>query len=267
MYFFNEISKRSIQKIKFANIEFKGASLEEVLTECFKGQPIEYNVVGKTVVVNAKDLVESKVKVAIQQNLAEITGKVLDEAGVPLVGASVKLKGTASGTSTDVNGNFKLIIPNSEGTLIISYVGFADAEVNVSANTAANITLKRQLSQTEEIVVIGYGSLKRKNISGAVSTVKGADLDASVASNFSQTLQGKASGVQVIQATGQPGANVNIQIRSNPSNANGGVLYVIDGVPVNDAASPPGTPGINLGGTDQSPLNFINPNDIESIDF
>jgi TonB-linked SusC/RagA family outer membrane protein len=121
-----------------------------------------------------------------------------------------------------------------------------------------------------EVVVVGYGTESKRDVTGAVSTVKSSDINSIASSNFAQSLAGKAAGVQVTQATGQPGANVSIQLRSNPSNASGGVLYVIDGVPVNDAAGTPQTAmGSKYGtaGVDQSPLNFISPDDIASITF
>lgn len=202
-----------------------------------------------------------------------VKGKVTDKStGQPMAGVSIQVKGSNAGVSTDAGGNYTLNVPN-DAVLVVSSVGYAEVEIPVNGREEINIALEPATTGLNEIVVIGYGSVKQKNLTGAVSTVKGKDLDPSVSANFQQTLQGKAAGVQVIQPTGQPGAGVSVQIRSNPSYANAGVLYVIDGVPVNDAAGQPGLGSgaggnkYGSGGVDKSPLNFINPNDIASIEF
>lgn len=203
----------------------------------------------------------------IQQLNELIKGRVTDSTGAPLAGVTISVKGGRKTTITDAGGYFSIEVP-ANTFLNVSYTGFETREINIGVDDYKNIQLTQLNQKLEEVVVVGYGTQTKKTVTGSVATVKGDDLDKSSAANFSQTLQGKAAGVQVTQATGQPGAGVNIQIRTNPSNANAGVLYVIDGVPINDAAGMPAT-AIRYGtsGVDQSPFNFINPNDIESISF
>src|SRR2546428_83591 len=134
-------------------------------------------------------------------------------------------------------------------------------------NTTIKVRLVEDSKALEEVVVIGYGSQKRQNVTGAVVSVKADKLDKTTITSFQQALAGRAPGLLAIQSTGQPGADVSVQIRSNPSFANSGVLYILDGVPVNDFSGEPGA-GNRYGGTgvQRSALNFINPNDIESIE-
>jgi TonB-linked SusC/RagA family outer membrane protein len=197
----------------------------------------------------------------------KITGTVKDTAGVTLVGVSVKLKNTSIGAVTDANGKFSLTTNGSARALIFSYIGYVPQEVPISGQNSINVTLKTQSSSLGEIVVIGYGTQRKKDVTGAVSSIKAADLDISTSSNFLQSMQGKAPGIQVTQSTGQPGASVDIKIRSNPSNADPGTLYVIDGVVVNNSPATPSAGKYGTTGLSQSPLNFINPNDIESIEI
>ncbi|WP_312356906.1 TonB-dependent receptor plug domain-containing protein [Empedobacter sp.] len=124
-----------------------------------------------------------------------------------------------------------------------------------------NDSISQEVNQIDEVVVIGYGTTKKKSVTGAVTSVKMKDLPAASNSNITQSLAGQADGVTVMQSSGQPGVTVNIRIRTNASNASGGVLYIVDGVVINDSAYDP------IGnGNSRSGLNFINPNDIETID-
>ncbi|MGC4235716.1 MAG: TonB-dependent receptor [Niabella sp.] len=204
------------------------------------------------------------------QNIFPLKGSVKDKQNNPLEGVTVAIKGTSIAATSDADGNFSISVEKGK-ILEFSYVGMKTTEVTVSNANDIHIILEGE-SQMDEVVVIGYGTIKQRDVTGSVAKVSAKDLNVSVASNFLQSLQGKAAGVQVIQSTGQPGAGVSVQIRSNPSFANAGVLYVIDGIPVNDNAGQPGIGGAigdkyGGGGVDKSPLNFINPNDIESIQF
>ncbi|HEX7756765.1 MAG TPA: TonB-dependent receptor plug domain-containing protein, partial [Niabella sp.] len=252
-----------------ANISFteKKQKLKDVLKRLLTPYALEYEVIGTQIILKKPD----RQPVALTRlKRITITGKVIAADGTPLGNASVKVKGTTTGTTTDEAGKFKIESPTESGVLEVSYIGYKMAEVPFNAGSAnLEITLTPNDNQKqEEVVVIGYGTQKRKFVTDAVATVKADELDKTTAANFTQALQGKAPGIEVTQATGQPGANVSLKIRTNPSNANAGVLYVIDGVPVNDNAGAPATATrYGTGGVDQSPLNFINPNDIESISF
>ncbi len=270
-YYFWYEDKTLKELKKVVTVELRNVSLNEALEKCLSQTPFTYSIVDKTIIIKKKPVQVSEAKVPVAPVEIEIRGKVLDETHSPLPGASVLLKGTNTGTSTNAEGQFVLTVPDRQGTLIISFIGYETIEVPVSGNLSG-IVLEQKISAMDELVVIGYGGVKQKNLTGAVASIKSKDLNTAVNSNFQQSLQGKAAGVQVIQPTGQPGAGVRVQIRSNPSSANAGVLYVIDGIPVNDAAGQPNISGslgdgkYGSGGVDKSPLNFINPNDIASIE-
>jgi len=263
--------KDNLKGAKPVNVELKNASMQETLDALFAEQPLSYELKDRVVVIKVREKSFLDRIVAVFTT-KDIVGRIVDENGIPVPGASVKVKNSSKGTVTDTNGKFQLALVKGD-VLLISYVGFETKEVTYTDEASLNITLKQVNNALGEVVVIGYGAVKQKNLTGAVVQVKGKDLNTSVASSFQQTLQGKAAGVEVVQPTGQPGAGVTVKIRSNPSFANAGVLYVVDGVPVNDAAEQPsigGSIGTNhyaAGGVDKSPLNFINPNDIESIQF
>ena len=173
-----------------------------------------------------------------------VKGNVVDVNGEPLIGVSVQEAGTANGTITDYDGNFSL--ETSQGaTLAFSYVGYKSQ--NVKAASAMNIVLQEDSEMLEEVVVIGYGSVRRKDVTTAVSTVSTKDLDMRPIVSAGQAIQGKAAGVSVIQPNGAPGGEISIRVRGTTSmNGSNDPLYVVDGVPVDN-------------------IKFLSPNDISSI--
>lgn len=263
--------KDNLKSAKPVDIQLNNVPLEEALKAIFAGQPLGYEVKDRVVVIKMKPRVLVSELAPVFKSV-DVGGHITDKAGAPIPGVSVKVKNTQKGAVTDSDGKFQLSLVKGD-VLVITYVGFQTQEIIYDGQSAIQVVLEQSNNELGEIVVIGYGAVKQRNVTGAIVQVKGKDLNSSVASSFQQTLQGKAAGVQVIQPTGQPGAGVKIQIRSNPSFADAGVLYVIDGVPINDAAVQPSLGGTiggsryQVDGVDKSPLNFINPNDIESIQF
>jgi len=246
--------------------------INQVLKQSLSDAYINLEVINNTIFIkeNKNGPVEIKNDGNEQQDV-QLSGTVIDEEGSPLPGVTVLVKGTTTGTTTDFDGNYSIKVPDG-AVLVFTYIGYMSREILVGEQTVLNIRLLPDVSELDEVVVIGYGAIKQKNVTGAIGKVDAEDLNLNIATNFQQTLQGKAAGVQVVQSTGQPGAGISVKIRSNPSFANAGVLYVIDGVPVNDSAEPPSFGGgvgskYGSGGVDKSSLNFINPNDIESIQF
>jgi len=198
-----------------------------------------------------------------------ITGEVTAaEDNRPLAGATVLIQGTTSGTSTNDSGKYTIKAPANSGQLEITFSGYSTETVKLGATSVVNVSLRLSNNQLGEVVVIGFGSQRKRNITGAISSIKSDELNKSTITNFTQALEGKVAGLTALQSSGQPGASVTVRIRSNPSFASSGVLYVLDGVPISDDAGDPGTldPRFGSGGVDRSPLNFINPNDIESIE-
>ncbi|WP_247237375.1 TonB-dependent receptor [Telluribacter sp. SYSU D00476] len=162
-----------------------------------------------------------------------IRGTVTDEAGEGLPGVSVVLKGTTTGTTTGPGGEYTLTVPNATGTLVFSYVGFASQEVSINNQTSINVKMGADTKSLSEVVVVGYGSQLKKEITGSVQTVGAAEIKDLPVSQIGQKLQGRLAGVQINQTTGKPGQGINIRIRGQVSvSAGSDPLYVIDGFPI-----------------------------------
>ncbi|WP_303315389.1 TonB-dependent receptor [Flavivirga abyssicola] len=188
---------------------------------------------------------------------SNVSGTVKDTNKLPLPGVNVLVKGTGKGVVTDFDGAFSITVSDSD-VLIFSYMGYVNQEVNVNGRRSIDIIMKEDIESLDEVVVIGYGSQLKEDISGAVATVEVEDLQTIPQVSVDQMIQGRASGVSVTTNSGQPGAAVSVRIRGvNSISGSSEPLYIIDGVPV---------PGESVdGGT--SPLNSINQNDIESVNI
>ncbi len=198
-----------------------------------------------------------------------ITGKITDSKdGSPVPGVSVTAKGTGTGTQTRSDGTYSLSVPNNTSTLVVSSVGYATQEISVSGKTSLDVLLVASTTNLNEIVVVGYGTSRRKDLTGAVSSVQAKDFVKGPVTNPDQLLIGKVSGLQIINSSGQPGAVTIVKIRGTNSIRSGNnPLYVVDGVPLDGRAPRPGLINSGLGTTpDANPLTYINPADIASID-
>lgn len=195
----------------------------------------------------------------------DVSGTVSDASG-PLPGASVLVKGTTKGAQTDFDGKFTIKNVGSNAVLVFSYIGLKTQEVNVAGKSNVNVTLKEDSAELKEVVVIGYGSVKKKDATGAVDQLSSKSFDNVGAPNPADLLRGKVAGVQVTQSSGEPGAAASIRIRGNSSIRSGnGPLIVVDGVPLDGGDVSPGN-DVGLGSQSaRNPLNFINQNDIESL--
>ncbi|MGI8950262.1 MAG: SusC/RagA family TonB-linked outer membrane protein [Chitinophagaceae bacterium] len=208
-----------------------------------------------------------------QQSWAQnrsVTGTITDDKGNPVSGASVLVKGTKTGTSTDASGLFTVNVPASANTLTVTYVGYGSQDVDISGKTTVTISLVPQNQSLNEVVVIGYGTVRKKDLTGSVASVQAKDFNKGVYSSADQLIQGKAAGIQVINNSGQPGGGTTVKIRGNATlTGSGQPLYVVDGVPLDGRSPRPGIADIGLGGGNpaSNPLNFINPSDIASIDI
>lgn len=192
---------------------------------------------------------------AFSQNIT-VKGVVNDATGEPVIGASVLQKGTTNGIITDIDGNFTLNVP-SNSTIVISFVGYKTQEIPVAGKTQINVTMKEDTEMLDEVVVVGYGQMKRSDLTGSVVSVNDAAIKKSVPTSIDQVLQGRAAGVQIQANSGTPGASSAIRIRGiNSLNATNQPIFVIDGVVV-DATSDDSS---------SNPLSSINPSDIVSMD-
>ena len=196
-----------------------------------------------------------------------ITGRVTDNTGAPVAGATVTVKGTNIATSTGSDGTYRLNVPESAGTLVISAVGYGNMDAAITGSTV-DVGLATSQSNLNEVVVVGYGTARKRDLTGSVASVKAKDFNQGVFASPDNLIQGKVAGVQVINNTGAPGGASTIRIRGISSIRSGNApLIVVDGVPLSGGSTQPGldnalgtTPGDN-------PLNFLNPADIASMDI
>lgn len=177
---------------------------------------------------------------------ASVSGTVTDENGDPLPGATITVLGTSQGTVSDLDGKFSLSVPDG-ATLVISFIGYKTQSINVGSQTVINVQLVQDESSLSEVLVVGYGTQEKKDVTGAVSSIKGAAIQNLPVSGASQALQGRAAGVNVVRNGGAPGNQGSIRIRGTGTLNNADPLIIIDGVPAGN-------------------LNDVNPNDIASIE-
>lgn len=191
------------------------------------------------------------------QSQIVITGKVTDEEGFPIPGVSVSFKGSVDGTVTSVDGTYQIIKTEKDKVLVFSFIGLETKEVEIMDQSVINITMIESTTLLSEVIAVGYGNQQKADITGAVSSVKSDGFNKGIINSPGQLLQGRVSGVNITTSSGAPGSDQQIIIRGQGSIRQGtGPLFVIDGFPVGLAGT----------GADTSPLNFLNPGDIESID-
>ena len=184
----------------------------------------------------------------VTQQQQTVKGIIKGPDGLPVIAANISQKGTNNATITDLNGNFTLNVTGRQPVLVISYIGYVTTEVNVSGRAFVEVVLQEDVAALDEVVVVGYGTMRKKDVTGAVSSVRSGEITKNATSNVMQASAGKMSGVQVVQNSGTPGGDVSILIRGVGTINDASPLYVIDGVPVS-------------GG-----MWYLNPNDVESID-
>jgi TonB-linked SusC/RagA family outer membrane protein len=225
------------------NADFRNSELNQVMETLLKGQGLTYKIERKTILIKI-----SAIAPWLPENLifkdVDIKGKVTDKNGAPLPGASVTVKGIRKVASADINGNFELKGVDEEAILTVSFIGYGSREVKVTAGQVMNIVLNEDISQLDNVIVVGYDSRKKSELTSAVSVVSSAKLKDVTANNIGTMLQGKVAGLQVVNSSGAPGAEAEIRLRGVSSvNANQSPLFVVDGI---------------IGGN-------YDPNDVESV--
>jgi TonB-linked SusC/RagA family outer membrane protein len=206
----------------------------------------------------------------------KVQGVVKDDKGVTIPGANVSVVGSGKSVSSDFDGKYAIDVP-SNGVLSFSFIGFNTQKITAAGRTTIDITLISSAEDLKDVVVIGYGTVKRKDVNSAISSINSKDIENIKAASFDQMMQGKAAGVVVSNNSGEPGSNVSVKIRGASSlTGTNEPLYVIDGVPISGDARNSSTSGRNASGNSNfsnsgnitlSPLAMINPSDIESIDI
>lgn len=266
---FKEIRKQSgydffyttslISEAKPVSIHVKDEDLKKVLEICFSDQPFTYSVENRTIVVNPRETVAQPVE---KRAPLAITGKVVDAKGQPLIGVSVRVKGTSTGTSTDINGNFNINTPEDNSILVFTYIGFVTQELSVNGRTSINVTLQESSAALSEVVVTALG-IKReaKSLGYSAATVDMDQLGNTRSTNFGNSLQGKVAGVNVSPPASGPGGSSKIRIRGQSSfGANNSPLIVVNGIPINNSTD------TGRGRSDSGDgLQSINQDDIASM--
>lgn len=224
------------------------AKLTNVINQILDGQNVSYKVEGKRIVVKPQQQQERSTNnrsTPQKGNSKKIKGRIVDANSEPIVGATVVQKGTKNAAITDLDGNFVIDAP-SNSTLTVSYVGFVDQDVKATDNV--KVVLKEDQKALDEVVVIGYGSVKKSDLTGSVASVSGDDLIRTATNSPVAALQGRAAGVTVNLGSGSPDATASIQIRGVGTPNDSNPLYVVDGFPMSD-------------------INYLNPNDIKNIEI
>jgi TonB-dependent starch-binding outer membrane protein SusC len=245
------------------DLNLQNRSVSEILLEISRLVNVSFRQVNNSIIV--KSIIEDtevpkETSIKVNYQAINITGRVISsDSPDGLPGVNVVVKGTTQGTVTDIDGNYSIAVPGSESVLVYSSVGFLTEEVTVGNRSVINMSLTADITALEEIVVIGFGTQEKKDITGSISSVRGEALNEIPVPTFEQALAGRAAGVQVTTGSGIPGAGASIRVRGVGSTNNAEPLYVIDGIIIGNAAGG--------GQTSISPLALINPNDIESIDI
>lgn len=240
---------------KNLNLDISNETVEEILNKLFAETGNNYTVLENNLIV----ITPSGMKIKQEKT---ITGTVVSSTNnEPLPGVNVVEKGTLNGTITDINGKYTLTVSGDNSVLVFSYVGYLSQEIPVSGKTSIDVSMAEDIASLEEVVVVGYGTQKKSDITGSIAVMNTDNLDERPISRVDQALVGELAGVRVKQTSGMPGAGFSIQVRGTGSiSANNEPLYVIDGFPLE--VSPQNTSG---GFTNGNPLDNINSNDIASI--
>ncbi|MDR1102325.1 MAG: SusC/RagA family TonB-linked outer membrane protein, partial [Tannerella sp.] len=256
--FFKEIEKQSDYRFfyndELVNIEkevyqldVKNKSVDEVLTALLANTGLRYKKLDNNlIVISSMELLQS----------ASVTGTVVDASGEPVIGVNFFVKGTTIGTVTDADGSFTLNVPNNDAVLVFSFIGYATQEIKVGTQRRLQVVIQEDNLQLEEVVVVAYGTAKKKDLTGAVSSIDTKLIGVQSTSTVTRALEGTVPGLQVAAVDGQPGLDMGIRVRGlgTAEQGNANALIVIDGIPVetSDAAH-------------SNPLSTINPKDIASI--
>ncbi|MBL7113674.1 MAG: TonB-dependent receptor [Bacteroidales bacterium] len=235
---------RMIDVERKLDADFQDSGIDKILSSVFENEQVKYYIFDRYIVLVRSDNERSKTVLTVRQEIV-VTGTITDENGEPLIGATVVIQGTTRGAVTDLNGNYKITVPDENTVLVFSYVGYESRDITVGSQTTIDVILISEITAIEELVVIGYGTQRKTDVTGAVSTVRVADMQKIAVSNSSVALQGQVAGVNVVQSNADPSSGADIRIRGIGTLNNHFPLVIVDGVP--------------------SDINAVDPRDIESV--
>jgi TonB-linked SusC/RagA family outer membrane protein len=284
-FFYNN---RQVDDARKVSVHVKSVPLVAVLDNLFRGTAVLYRISGKQILLY-KESFRSVLPLEIRVNKKPmfpdpdapraISGKVISETGDGLPGVNVTIKGTSVGTITNADGDYT-INAEEQDVLVFSFIGYTTVEIPVGSQSIINARMEPDVQELSEVVVIGYGTVEKSDITGAVSSLRAEDFNPGVNASVDQMMLGRAAGVQISQSSSEPGGGLSIRIRGASSiNASNEPLYVIDGFPIDNSSNlssngigtDPNNPGggFSLGNnfSPKNPLNSLNPADIESIEI
>jgi TonB-linked SusC/RagA family outer membrane protein len=248
VFFYNEDYLDINRKV---SIDVKNENVENILDDVFKGTKNTFKIYDRQIVILSSELKELhpilKSEPKTEQK-KDISGTVKDKNGESIPGVSVSVKGTILGGITNAEGQFRLSVPMDANTLVFSFVGMKSQEVAINGKTSVNIVMEEATIGLDEVVAIGYGTVKKIDLTGAVANVSGSDIKSQGVSDLTSSLQGKMPGVEIESAGGAPGSGTRILIRGVGTLGNATPLYIVDGVPV-------------------ASIDNLNQSDIQSIDI
>lgn len=240
------VKTKDINMKKTISIDAQNQSINEILTEVFAGQKVSFEIVGNSIRITENSVVNTQSPA--QKRI--IKGTVTDASKDPIIGANILVEGTATGTITDIDGNYTVDVYSPDAVLKFSYIGSKTVSRKVGANNVINIMLEEDSKVIDEVVVVGYGVQKKRDVTTAISSVRASDLEGKPVTSMAEAMVGKMPGVQVTQGTGAPGSALQIKVRGTGTiTAGTSPLYVVDGVPLA-----------------KEQLNTFNMNDVESIE-
>ena len=266
--FYFMYNKGMIDVDRKVDIVVEGQVVSQILDKVFENTDITYSIKDRQIMLINSHLQGESKEISGQQQ-STVSGKVIVSTGETLPGVSVVIKGTTTGTITDGNGAYTLANVPQNAVLQFSFVGMKSEEVNVLGKRTINVTLQEASIGLDEVVAIGYGTMKKSDLTGSVSSLRTDNFNKGAEASLNQLLSGRAAGVRIIQNSNEPGGGITVNIRGAGSITGGSQpLYVVDGLPIDNTAPVTGS-GRNYvtSNSVRSPLNSINPSDIESIEI
>ncbi|MET3115587.1 TonB-linked SusC/RagA family outer membrane protein [Pedobacter sp. CG_S7] len=235
---------------KSVSLNVKNSTIEATMEECLKNTPYTFKIINRNILIKKKEIEDLTPSLTSAKQVKSIKGKVTDKQNLSIPGVSVRLKGTSTGTITNVDGIYTISVPDGNGVLVFSMIGYTSKEIPIGTNQTINVTLVEESSALNEVVVIGYGTQRKSNITTAVSSVSAESIKERPALNFGEAIAGQMAGVQVQQTGGAPGGEgLSIRVRGVGSiTQSNDPLYVVDGYPMEGNA-----------------FRLLNTSDIESI--
>lgn len=238
-------SRPTVDPDRIVSLDVTDTKLETALDRLFAGTRIGYEIRNQKIYLVARNDPQNE---ATRQQPRPVKGQVKDTAGEPVIGATVVVKGTTKGASTGIDGGFTLDV-TPDDVLVVSYIGYDTQEIPVGSRTSFDIQLREEATTLDDVVVIGYGAVKKRDVSTAISSIKAEDIANRPITDFRQSMAGKMPGVQVMQTGGDPEGNVMVRVRGiSSATAGNDPLYIVDGVPMENG------------------LSNLNTNDIESME-